>query len=931
MHQPSYRGPIYNKIKMLDMPWVRLHASHAYYDLLLGLKEKPAIKMVFNYSGILLDQIMESAAAIARGDSPDYHHFLSAKDPDKLSQSEISQMRKTFFFGNRSTMIDPYPRYHELMDKSNRGEEFTFQEILDLQVLANLAWIGPFTRESDTFLEDMVSQGRDFSLSQKKRVLDIQGQALTKLVPTLKELQDAGQIEISVTPHYHPILPMLIDSNVADAKALRPVPPFAFKEDAITQVRKAREIAGSVFGRAPVGMWPSEGAVSKQAMKTIFSQGIRWAMASDVVLERSLERSPTITEQYYPWSYENGHLFFRDSRLSNAISFKYNNWDSAFNAAQEIIINLLGIMGVHKWAFSPLVPIMLDGENPWEHYKNKTFFRELLNALDHHQQYSGLETTTPSRYLEELEGAELNPLPKLVPGTWADGASFTTWLGNDLTKRMWEALRAARSAVEEYACCGQFGEEFDSKVAQAKEILMAAEGSDTFWWAGPHHDTPQRPQFDEIFREKLRQVYRIIGKAVPDYLDIPFLDVPKVLIDVRSRIADEPIISVDPASKKVDLPRIGGKIRSLVLDQGTGLASLVEFTREPRGERMILSGKEEPVQPIIHRTDPLGRDVTTVISLFRSQRPQPKVPPMREQGSKECVFCDLDKVAGPLVIADLAYSGKNRFAFLDYHEVIPHARHIEFMKDIRRSDVEDVTEVLHSRIMSILGQEGFNRIIAGWNFGGGAKPWSSGASIEHLHMQLGFIVDPLLIQPDPTAETVAAYRSELGADLFDNYYTALKRAKLVIWEDKNFVVYTPFAPKFKDQVEIFSKDPQISGLIDTTPSTRASLYDAMFLTVRGLKELRVPVTPGNESATVNAGIESFNANFFQRDRNDERPGQRMWVEFEPRQSQIAFAEIRQMFVVDRKPEDTARFMRVSLRDSSNPDIERILAESPIQD
>ena len=553
-----------------------------------------------------------------------------------------------------------------------------------------------------------------------------------------------------------------------------------------------------------------------------------------------------------------------------------------------------------------------------------------MKALDLQQAAGNLKTTTPSDYFREFSAAHFTPLQKLVPGTWASGGSFSTWLGNDLTKKMWEALRAAREALEDFSCCGQFGEAFDKKVAAAREILLAAEGSDTFWWAGPHHDTPQLKEFVGILREKLKQVYGLIGKAVPEYLEDEFLNVPKIVVDVSSRIPEEPIISIDPSSTNLTIPRIGGKLRSLVVDRETWQASLIEFTREPKGEKIILGGVEQDVLPVIHRTDPLGREVTTVISEYRSKRPQPQVPTMKEQKEK-CKFCDPDEVAGPQVMNDLAFAGRNLFAFLDFHEVLIHARHIEFMKDIKRADIEDVGELLNSRIRSIVGQETFKRIIAGWNFGGANKPLSSGASIEHMHMQLGFVANPMLVQPDPTADTAYAYLTELGVDLFDSYYTALKRAKLVIWENKDFVLYAPFAPKFKDQVEIFSRDPAISGFIDSTPGVRSSLYDAMFLAIRGLKELKVPKEPKDESVLVNAGIESFNLNFFQRDLSDNRPGQRFWLELDPRQTLIAFAEIRGLYVVDRKPEDTARFMRLALGSSVNVDVENILMVNPVVD
>ena len=930
MHQPSYSG---GQNGMLKMPWVRHHTSHAYFDMLLAMKDKRDIRMTFNYSPILLSQVRKSSEALANGESPDINHQLSLKSPDKLTGEELERIRTTFFFGGFDTMIAPYPRYKELLEKAQRNEDFNQQEILDLQVLANLVWIGPTMREANPFVQDLVAQGRDYEPFQKTRVLDLQAEALTHLIPSLKEMQDNGQIEISVSPYYHPILPMLINSDVADRAEFRPLPPFTSRPDARAQVSKGIELFEELFGRKPQGIWPSEGAVSEEAAKLIFSSGFKWLLTCDGVLGKTLERDPHITERYHPWRYKGGMAFFRDSKISNAISFKYGKWDSAFGAAQEVLISLLGLKDVWEWKLPPLVTIMLDGENPWEHYRNKTFVWELISALAHHQEQGSLYTTTPSQYLEENSGAEFNYLDKLSPGTWAQGASFSTWLGNDLTKRMWETLRAARAAFEEFSCCGDHGEAFEAKCRQIHEILLAAEGSDTFWWAGPHHDTPQLEEFDAIFREKIRKAYELMGKVAPENLSIPMLNVKKREIDLGARLQEEPIITIDPSSTELSLPVVGGQMRPMVVDTESELVSFIQSQRDPGGEKIVYKEKEQDTPPITERPDPLGRDVTTTISLLRSLRPQPTVRmETLVQGEKGCIFCDPEEVAGPLVVTDHAFSGRNLFGFLDDHEVLIIQDHIEHMKEIKLRHVSLMQEILFNRISNTMSQGKYNRIIAGWNFGGRHKPWDAGASIEHMHMQLGYMVNPLLIHPDAVASTVEAYRKELGIDFFEYYLYGLRRAGLTIWEDENVVLYAPFAPRMKDELGIFAKGPEIANYISVVSrhDLRQSINNAIFLAIRGLSELKVPRNPRDkESELTPANIQSFNLLTWQKDLNDKRRGYRLRFELMPRQNTWAFAELFNIYVVDRYPEDTANLMRRALKESHNVDVQEILENTPL--
>ena len=78
------------------------------------------------------------------------------------------------------------------------------------------------------------------------------------VLPTYKRLAAAGQIEISTTPFYHPILPLVCDSDIAAVSHPGVPLPAAFRypEDARKQLQLAREYyraLGTARGPLAVG------------------------------------------------------------------------------------------------------------------------------------------------------------------------------------------------------------------------------------------------------------------------------------------------------------------------------------------------------------------------------------------------------------------------------------------------------------------------------------------------------------------------------------------------------------------------------------------------------------------------------------------------------------------------------------------------------
>ena len=165
MHQPFYYDPLKG---MFTMPWVRLHATKDYLDMLILCKDYERIKPIFNLTPSLILQIQMYLDGV-----PEFHIQLTLKDPKELTQLEKITILKDFFMANWNTMIRPFPRYYELLSKrgKNASEDalkeavryFTNQDFMDLQVLFNLAWIDPIFRENDDFLKELVIKKSGYS------------------------------------------------------------------------------------------------------------------------------------------------------------------------------------------------------------------------------------------------------------------------------------------------------------------------------------------------------------------------------------------------------------------------------------------------------------------------------------------------------------------------------------------------------------------------------------------------------------------------------------------------------------------------------------------------------------------------------------------------------------------------------------------------
>ncbi len=553
MHQPYYKDP-FSGVHVL--PWVRLHGTKDYLDMVKLLEEFPSIRQTVNIVPSLIEQLID----YTDHNATDRFLEMTLINPAAMTDEHKHFLLENFFLANWDNMIRIFPRYYELLSK--RGFRFTKNDIVrvtkyftdgeftDLQVLFNLAWIDPMFRASDPELRELVERGRDFTEADKRLVIDRQFGILRQIIPTYKRMQESGQIELSVTPFYHPILPLLWDTDSAKTAMPHirlPKNRFSHPEDAIQQIRMSIEFYERIFGMQPSGMWPSEGSVSEDVVRAVAQQGIRWMATDEEVLARSMQRGFRNPEGYLtdaaglyrPYQFSNVALFFRDHKLSDLIGFVYSGWQTE-NAVNDFIGKLVQIKSQLPQDRHFVVPIILDGENAWEYYQNdgQDFLRGLYSALSSDERF---RTVTMSEFIDEHGKGEL--LPRLHPGSWIN-ANFQIWIGHEEDNLAWDYLSRTRNDLQAYQDTNPA-----KNLSEAWKALYAAQGSDWNWWYGDDHSTETADVFDELFRGYLMKVYKVIGKEPPNMLFVP------ILVEDRN-------IMPDSEAKGFIYPKIDGYVTS---------------------------------------------------------------------------------------------------------------------------------------------------------------------------------------------------------------------------------------------------------------------------------------------------------------------------------------------------------------------------------
>ena len=539
MHQPDYRDLVTGEYYF---PWTYLHAIKDYVDMVAHLERHPEAHAVFNFAPILLEQLEDYAhqidACLMRG-KPIKDALLNALVAEKLPAAGtpgFAELTHKCLRSNRERIINRFPAYAELADAVAMFEEkpgslryVNEQFLVDLLVWYHLGWMGETVRRTDSRVKRLQEKEGSYTLDDRRELLRIIGEQLSSLGPRYRQLAQRGQIEISMSPYAHPIVPLLLDLKSARQAMPDVALPHASKypggdERARWHMTHGLQTFERFFGFRPRGCWASEGSLSDATFHLLDDFNFDWAATGDSVLHNSLahetnhhaakvlhEQNGGAVHRIYQFNNASTCCFFRDDGLSDLIGFKYATWH-ADHAVDDLIKHMENIAQSSEFSNDAVISIIMDGENAWEYFpENAYYFLDALYArLSKHPV---LELSTYSRVLDEQKPAPV-ALAHMVAGSWVYG-TFSTWIGDRDKNRGWDMLCEAKQQVDKVLAKDILSPE---QVAQVEKQLALCEGSDWFWWFGDYNPAESVSDFEYLYRRHLINLYALIDQPAPDYL-----------------------------------------------------------------------------------------------------------------------------------------------------------------------------------------------------------------------------------------------------------------------------------------------------------------------------------------------------------------------------------------------------------------------------
>ncbi len=526
MHQPVYQLSANGDY---IMPWVRLHGVKDYLDMALWADKIPDLKLNFNYVPALLDSLMEYSNGAF-----DIHSRITATPDESLTNEDKVFILNNFFDANYQNMILANDEYHRLykivqMEGTENTDIFTLQEYSDLMALFNLAWIDPSFKASDRRLKRLVKKGRDYTYEDRLEILEVQREIISKIIPTLKKLLKKGKIELTTSPYYHPILPILTDYKTIRGSGVYDDDISKMKTDldAKVQTKMALDRMEEIFGVRPKGIWPSEQCISAKTLSMLSDLGVEWSISDEGILANSIDfefvhdfkgylQDPYNLLKVYQYKSANSDIkmIFRDSIIHNLIEFEYSN-HSPEATANDLYDRIKVIQS--KILSSPdkehLLVIAMDGENCWENYPNdgNKFLETVYKLIS---EDSTLETVLISDYLERINNYK--KLNKIASGA-SFNKNFKLWIDEPVKDLAWTYLKHVRQDFSDFVK----REPLNPNIELARQELFICEGSDWFWWYGEPNYSGRDNIFDFIFRSHLKNIYKYLDLESPKFLDEP--------------------------------------------------------------------------------------------------------------------------------------------------------------------------------------------------------------------------------------------------------------------------------------------------------------------------------------------------------------------------------------------------------------------------
>jgi alpha-amylase/alpha-mannosidase (GH57 family) len=534
MHQPQYCDQISGTYQL---PWTYLHATKDYIDMAAHLEAVPESRAVVNFAPVLLEQLSDYAGQV--------NGFLSEhkglRDPLLAAlvcpvmpahKEQRMALVSACLRANELRSIKRFEHYQKLAEMAGWFQVHpsgmlyvSDQFITDLLVWYHLAWMGETVRRNNDLIQQLMEKGTGFTLHDRRQLLKLIGELLSSVIDRYRKLAENGQVELSMSPYAHPILPLLLDVETArDAMPDVCMPQLknypGGEERVDWHIREGLATFQQYFGKRPAGCWPSEGGVSAAALHKLEEYGFSWAASGESVFRHSQANEENTSlagsSLYQGFTTEGGKLacFFRDDGLSDLIGFTYSDWH-ADDAVGNLIDHLENIAASTRGQDSPLVSIILDGENAWEHFPDNAyhFLNTLYQRLSEHK---GLKMTTYSEYL--ATAPRLTDIKRMVSGSWVYG-TFSTWIGDKDKNRGWDMLGDAKKTFDQVVAGNKLN---GDQVLAAQCQLSICEGSDWFWWFGDYNSADTVSDFERLYRMHLSNLYTMLGEDPPEYLTLVF-------------------------------------------------------------------------------------------------------------------------------------------------------------------------------------------------------------------------------------------------------------------------------------------------------------------------------------------------------------------------------------------------------------------------
>ena len=540
MHQPDYRDSASNEYVL---PWTYLHAIKDYSDMVFHLEANPKARVTFNFVPVLLEQLEDYSLQFKQNVIRDPLLALLANDNlAGISQEQCHLIVQSCFKSHHEKMLSPFPNYqrllniYQLIEPMENEDELYYlsaQYKADLLVWYHLAWCGESLRKNNPVVQLLMAKGTLFTYADRQKLFNVIGETISGLIPRYRALMERKQIELSTTPYYHPILPLLLDfTSTLDAMPNAPLPKNAKYDGgqsrAIAHVESAKKYHAEHLGAEPRGMWPAEGGVSYAALSLMAEQGLEWAATGQSVLTNSLLKSELSVGDkhdylYQPYRITSGKhdilCFFRDDNLSDKIGFEYSGM-FARDAVNDFIQTLEHVHQSNASENSKVVSVILDGENAWEYYpyNGYYFLTELYEALANHPD---IEMTTFSDIVDLYQSKQYKTkkisapvLPQVAAGSWVYG-TFSTWIGSKDKNLAWDLLCTAKKTYDSVLSKNSLDAD---QLAACERQLAICEGSDWFWWFGDYNSSESVSSFDQLYRRNLINLYTLLEQSVPEAL-----------------------------------------------------------------------------------------------------------------------------------------------------------------------------------------------------------------------------------------------------------------------------------------------------------------------------------------------------------------------------------------------------------------------------